>query len=69
MRYAVCARHSAVDELCGHLGLEPPHVLVSEKELTVQVGDVDRVHVDYVDVPAIPSGLNTIAIQTAFSYK
>ena len=40
----------AVDVVGGHLGLRSADVLVSKQELPVQVRQVDRVHVDHVDL-------------------
>mmetsp|Transcript_3765 Transcript_3765/g.9487 ORF Transcript_3765/g.9487 Transcript_3765/m.9487 type:complete len:247 (+) Transcript_3765:1032-1772(+) len=46
----VRAKHSVVDEFGGDLGLGAPHVRLAEEELPVQVGELDRVHVDDVKV-------------------
>jgi len=44
------ALHSPLDKPCGHFSLGLAHILLAEEELTVEVGDVDRVHVDDMDI-------------------
>ena len=39
-----------VDESCGHLCFGLPHVSLTEEELSIQVRDVNGVHVDDMDV-------------------
>ena len=42
--------HSVVNELRSHLCLGLAHVLLSEQELSVEVGQVDGVHVNHCDI-------------------
>jgi len=67
IRHDVAERNAAVDEGGGHFGLGLAHVLVPEEELPVQVGHVDGVHVDDVDLPEAHQRqvLQQLAAQTA----
>eukprot|EP00355_Strombidium_rassoulzadegani_P000180 CAMPEP_0168609554 /NCGR_PEP_ID=MMETSP0449_2-20121227/1274_1 /TAXON_ID=1082188 /ORGANISM="Strombidium rassoulzadegani, Strain ras09" /LENGTH=96 /DNA_ID=CAMNT_0008649717 /DNA_START=828 /DNA_END=1118 /DNA_ORIENTATION=- len=38
------------DELGGNFGLELVHILLSEEELAIEVGQVDLVHVDHGNI-------------------
>ena len=63
----LAAGDPGVDALGRHLRLKLAHVRLAEEELPVQVGQVDRVHVDHVDVPEAHHGevLEKLAAQTA----
>mmetsp|Transcript_8351 Transcript_8351/g.28061 ORF Transcript_8351/g.28061 Transcript_8351/m.28061 type:complete len:361 (+) Transcript_8351:690-1772(+) len=50
------AGDALVDEVGCHNGLGLTHVALSEQELTVQVGDLNRVHIDHVDVEKAKEG-------------
>ena len=67
IRGDLTAGDPGVDALGRHLRLELAHVRLAEEELPVQVGQVDRVHVDHVDVPEAHHGevLEKLAAQTA----
>lgn len=50
VRGNVNAGQPAVDVVGGHFGLRFADILVSKQELSIQVGQVNRVHVDHVDL-------------------
>lgn len=50
VRGYLAVRHTLADELGGHLGFGSTNVALAEQELPVQVGHVDRVHINDVDV-------------------
>lgn len=71
---AVVGRHldagdTLVDERSGHLGLGLADISLAEEELAVEVGNVDRVHVDDVNVAKTSEGeiLQDLASQSASS--
>jgi len=49
VRSDVATRNSLVDEARSNFSLGFAHVARPEEELTIQVGDIDRVHVDHID--------------------
>ncbi len=42
--------HATLYELCRNGSLGTPNILLSEEELTIEIGDIDGVHVDDVDI-------------------
>ena len=67
MRHDLGPRDALVDEVGCDLRLALAHVVRAEEELPVEVGHVDRVHVDHVDVLEAHQGqvLQELAAQTA----